>query len=126
MAYAKERTQAAISPASAVALGGGAGDVAATGSAITDAAQLNASINVVSAADGTKGVALTGGQPGDEVWVHNNAGSNLKVYPQSSAAKIVISGTSTGVAGAAVTVAANKGAIFKCQSSTQWLAILSA
>jgi len=126
MAYAKERMQGGTSAGQAVALGGGTGAVAATGSAITDAAALNASINVVSAADGTKGVALTGGQVGDEVWVHNNAASALKIYPQSSAASIVISGTSVGVAGAAISLAANKGCILKCQSVTQWLAVLSA
>ena len=126
MAYAKERLQSGISGPSAQALGGGAGTPAAAGSAITDATALSASINVVSAADGNKGVALTGGQPGDEVWIHNDSASNLKVYPQSSSAKIVISGTSTGAAGAAITLSANKGCILKCQTTTQWLAILSA
>lgn len=126
MAYAKERMQGGTSAGQSVALGGGTGTVTATGTAITDAAALNASINVVSGADGNKGVALTGGQTGDDVWVHNDSASVLKVYPQSTAAKIAISGTSTGSAGAAISLAANKACHLKCQSSTQWLAILSA
>lgn len=126
MAYAKEIMQGGQSAVGAIAIGGGTGTVTATGSAITDAAALSASINVVAGADGTKGVALTGGQVGDEVWVHNNAASGLKIYPQSTSASIVISGTSVGTAGAAITLAANKGCILKCQSSTQWLANLSA
>src|SRR3990167_8815824 len=56
--------------------------VAATGSASTDAAALNAGKNVVTASDGTKGVILPVAELDMEVVVLNTVSNqDLKVYP---------------------------------------------
>jgi hypothetical protein len=63
---------------------GTTGTVAATGSAQGDAAALTLGFNLVTAADGTKGVVLPAAVAGQVVHVKNAAGSTLKVYPASS------------------------------------------
>lgn len=123
MAYAKELT-GAFPPGQAVAIGGQYKAVTATGSAQSDAAVLTASMSVVAGADGTKGVILTG-QAGDEVWVFNNSGSTLKVYPPTGAA-IAVAGTGLGTGNAAFSQLTYKTTIYKCVTSTQWLANTSA
>lgn len=121
MAYAKELVGAALSPMTAGAIGGQYAAVTAAGSAQSDAATLGSSMAVVAGADGTKGVILLAGQPGDEVWVFNDSGSTLKVYPPSGAA-IAVAGTGLGSANAAFSQLTYKCTIYKCVTSTQWLA----
>ncbi len=123
MAYAKELT-GAFPPGQAAAVGGQYGAVVAAGSAQADATAINASMAMVTAADGTKGVILTG-QPGDEVWVFNNSASTLKVYPTTGAA-IAVVGTGVGTANSAFSQLTYKTTIYKCLTSTQWLANTSA
>jgi hypothetical protein len=125
MALANELVRVGISSGTAGGIGGQGATIAATGSAITDAAALTASIVIVSGADGTKGVYLTG-QVGDEVWVFNNAGSTLKVYGDSSSVAICVPGTGLGTAGTAFSHLTYKTAIYKKQSSTQWFVNVSA
>lgn len=120
MAYAKELT-GAFPPGQAVAMGGQYAAITAAGSAQTDATLIGSSMSVVAGADGTKGVILVAGQPGDEVWVFNNAGSTLKVYPPTGAA-IAVAGTGLGTANAAFSQLTYKTTIYKCLTSTQWLA----
>jgi predicted RecA/RadA family phage recombinase len=55
--------------------------VAATGSTAADAAQLIEGLNVVSAADATKGVLLPAATPGAEVVVKNTVAAVLKIWP---------------------------------------------
>jgi hypothetical protein len=117
MALAKELMGVGFSAGAASGIGGQYAAVAAAGSAQTDATALNAGMNMVTAADGTKGVILTG-QVGDEVWVFNNSGSTLKVYPPTGAA-ISVSGTGVGSANAAFSQLTYKPAIYKCFTSTQ-------
>lgn len=62
------------------------GSVAAAGSTQGTAALLLYSVNVVSGADGTKGVILDANKEGDIIFVQNAAASNLKIYPQSGGA----------------------------------------
>lgn len=123
MAYAKELT-GAFPPGQAAAVGGQYGAVVAAGSVQGDATAINASMAMVTAADGTKGVILTG-QPGDEVWVFNNSASTLKVYPTTGAA-IAVVGTGVGTANSAFSQLTYKTTIYKCLTSTQWLANTSA
>lgn len=125
MAYAKELMGVGFSGGQAGGVGGQYAAITAAGSTIADAAALTASNCVVSSADGTKGVILQG-QVGDEVTVFNNAGSTLKVYPQTSSVAISVAGTGLGTAGAAFSQLTYKCTTYKMVTSTQWLAITSA
>lgn len=125
MALAKERMGGGLSAGSAVALGGAHSTIAAAGSAQGDATLVGSSMCLVTAADGTKGVILPAGQPGDEITIFNNAGSTLKVYPPTSAA-ISVDGTGVGSVNAAFSQLTYKATSYKCFTSTQWVAITSA
>lgn len=124
MAYAKELVGVGMSPGTASGIGGTYGAVVATGSTQANAAAINASMAIVTAADGTKGAILTG-QVGDEVWVFNDSASTLKVYPPTGAA-IAVVGTGVGTVNAAFSQLTYKTTIYKCLTSTQWLANTSA
>jgi hypothetical protein len=124
MAYAKELVGVGLSPGTAAGIGGQYNAVTALGSAQSDAAPLTASMSIVASADGTKGVILQG-QVGDEVWVFNNSASTLKVYPPTGAA-ISVAGTGLGTGNAAFSQLTYKTTIYKCITSTQWLANTSA
>ncbi len=123
MAMAKEIMGGGFSGVAAQALGGGYAAITATGSVIGDAAPLTASMCVVASADGTKGVALSCAV-GDEVWVFNNSGSTLRVWPESAAA-ISVGGTGLGSAAAAFSQLTYKATLYKKVTSTQYLAITS-
>lgn len=125
MTMAKEVMGGGFSAGQALALGGGGQALAATGSTQADAAVVGASSVIVTAADGTKGVILPAAQPGDEIDIFNNAGSTLKVYPPSGAA-IAVNGTGLGSANAAFSHLTYKEVTYKCYSSTQWTANVSA
>lgn len=71
--------------------------IAAAGSAQGDATALPQPNNRVTGADGTKGVILPVGAPGDEILVANDANAVLKVYP-ASGLKIGVPGTSLSAA----------------------------
>lgn len=125
MALASELVGAGLSPGTASGIGGQGASIAATGSTITDAAKLTASVVIATGADGTKGVYLSG-QVGDEVWVFNNSASTLKVYGDASTVAITVVGTGLGTAGSAFSHLTYKTAIYKKQSSTQWFVNVSA
>lgn len=125
MAMAKELMGGGFSAGQAQALGGQGVSVAALGSVQGDGAPITASISIVTAADGTKGVTLPAGQVGDEIWLFNSSASTLKVYPPLSAA-ISVAGTGLGTVNAAFSQLTQKCTVYKCQSSTQWFAITSA
>lgn len=125
MAYATEMVNAGISAGSASAIGGQGASVAATGSTITDAARVTSSISIVTGADGTKGVYLSG-MIGDEVYLFNNAGSTLKVYGDTSSVAITVNGTGLGTGGTAFSHLTYKTVVYKKQSATQWFALVSA
>lgn len=124
MTTASERMRGGLSGGTAVALGGAGSTLAAAGSAQGDAAAILTSIVIVTGADGSKGVILPADSIGDDVWVFNNAGSTLKVYPNSGAA-ISVGGTGLGTADAAFSQLTNKASVYKRQSATQWFVITS-
>lgn len=124
MALAKELMGVGFSGGAARGLGGQYSAVTATGSAVGDAAPIGASMTIVGGADGTKGVILTG-QVGDELWVFNNSGSTLLVYPPTGAA-IAVVGTGLGTANTAFSQLTYKATAYKCLTSTQWIALTSA
>ena len=92
--------------------------VAATGSSNTDAAALSGGFNVVSAADGTKGVILAAPVAGTVVIVKNTVAAILKIYPNSGAAINGLTAT-TG----SYNIAASTSTILVAQSATQWYSI---
>lgn len=97
------------------------GAATAAGSAQTDAGALAYPHNVVSAADGTKGVVLPAGATGKVVTVYNSVATNgLKVYPPTSG---TING---GSANAAVTIEGKTLALFICDDGTNWSAMFTA
>ncbi len=92
--------------------------VTAAGSAIGDAAQLSQGLNVVTGADGTKGVILPTAVAGMQVYVKGVTAGVLKVYPKTGATINALS------ASAAISLASGATpAIFVASSSTQWYTI---
>ena len=89
--------------------------VTAAGSVIGDAAQLSQGINVVTGADGTKGVILPVAVPGMQVIVKGVTAGVLKVWPKTGAAINALS------ASAAMSLASGAiPATFVATSATQW------
>lgn len=92
--------------------------VTAAGSVIGDAAQLSQGLNVVTGADGTKGVILPVAVPGMQVIVKGVTAGVLKVWPQSGATINALS--------ASAALSMTTGAmplILVASSSTQWYTI---
>jgi len=95
--------------------------VVAAGSAQADAGALTGVVNVVSAADGTKGVVLPTAALGALVLVYNAVASNgLPVYP---AANDAING---GTADVAVTIEGKTLALFVATAADNWAAMFTA
>lgn len=91
--------------------------VAAAGSAQGDAGALTGEINVVSAADATKGVILPTAVAGMVIYVKNNVNAVLKVYPATGGAINAIA------ANGALSQAALTNAIYIATSATQWFSL---
>ncbi|MEI8017503.1 MAG: DUF2190 family protein [Schlesneria sp.] len=89
--------------------------VTPTGSTIADAAALNDGFNLVTGADGTKGVLLPTASPGRVVKVKNATAAVLKVWP--NAAGQAINALS---AGAALSMASLASADFQCVDGVTW------
>lgn len=118
MTMALEAMGGGLSAGAVIALGGRGATLAATGSVQGDGAVPAASINIVTGADGTKGITLPAMNLGDEVWIFNNSASTLKVYPPTGSA-ITVTGTGLGTANAAYSHLTFKTVMYKCQSATQ-------
>lgn len=88
--------------------------VAAAGSVQGDAALLVDGFNLVTAADGTKGVLLPAASAGRQVIVKNSSASALKVWPYSGDAINAIG------ADTAMSIAANTCPIFTAYNATTW------
>ena len=96
----------------------GVASVTAAGSAQSDAAQLYHGMNVVTGADGTKGVILPTAVPGMIVYLKGVTSGVLKVYGKTGAA---ING---GSANAALSLTTGlMPSIFIATSTTQWYTI---
>jgi hypothetical protein len=124
MALAKDLVST-LGPVAASANGGSvATAIAAAGSLQTDATTVNASIGIVTGADGTKGVILAMA-PGDSVTLVNSSASTLKVWPMTGAA-ISVPGTGLGSANASYAQTLWAVVTYTCISSTQILTNKSA
>lgn len=92
--------------------------VAAAGSVIGDAAALSQGINIVTGADGTKGVILPVAKAGMQVIVKGTTAGVLKIYPQS--------GSTINALSASAAMSLSSGAIpaiLVATSTTQWYTI---
>lgn len=89
--------------------------VTAAGSSASDAAQLSQGLNVVTGADGTKGVILPPAVPGMQVIVKGVTAGVLKIYP--------VTGSTINALSANAAISLASGAIpvtLVASSSTQW------
>lgn len=125
MGLSKDVMGGGFSAGQAAALNGNYVSIAATGSTITDAAPITASMVVITAADGTKGVKLVG-NVGDSMFVANSSASTLKVYPGSASESIWVPGTSAGTGGTAYSQTLWAVCEYIKVTSTQWLVQKSA
>lgn len=100
--------------------GGGASGLVAVGSSQTDALQLSASQNAITTSSASTGVKLQKTEAGNEVWIRNDSGQTITVYPFET------SGTTFNAAASSVTVATAKTAVFKALSATYWMSITTA
>ena len=125
MALSKDVMGAGFSAGQANALNGNYTTIAAAGSSITDATAVTASMTVVTAADGTKGVKLVG-NVGDSLFLANSSASTLKVYPGSASEAIWVPGSSAGTGGAAYSQTLWAVCEFVKVTATQWIVQKSA
>jgi len=88
--------------------------VAAAGSTQGDAAALAEGINVVSAADGTKGVILPTAVAGMVIIVKNTAAGALKIYPATGGAINAVA------ANGAYSITTRTSSLLGASSTTQW------
>ena len=103
-----------------VIAGNGATGLVAVGSSQADALQLSASQNAITTSSASTGVKLPKTEMGNEIWIRNDSGQTITVYPFET------SGTTFNAAAANVTVATAKTIVFKAVSSTYWISILTA
>jgi predicted RecA/RadA family phage recombinase len=92
--------------------------ITAAGSLISDAAQLTSGLNLVTGADGTKGVILPVAVPGAVVIIKGLTAGVLKVYPKASS---TINGLSAS--GALSVTTGLMPLTFIASSATQWYSL---
>ena len=93
----------------------------ATGTIITDALDLRATVNVITTTAAGTGVQLPSMMISDQCEVYNNGANALKIYPDQTTVAI-----NQGSPAASVSLATNTGMMFRKTSSTQIWAFLSA
>jgi hypothetical protein len=91
--------------------------VEAAGANQGNAAALSEGLNVVSAADGTKGVRLPTAVAGAVVIVKNTVAQILKIYPATGGAINAVS------ANGSLNIAASTSVILVASSATQWYSV---
>lgn len=122
MATAVDITRGGLSAGTARAINGQiATGLTAAGTTISDALDLNSSINVISTAAAGSGVQLPSMMLGDMVEVYNGGTGAMYVYPDQST--VAINQLS---AGAGVLLAPNTGLMVRKTTSTTAVAYLSA
>lgn len=100
--------------------GGGTAGLVAVGTNQATALQLPSSQNAITTSSASTGVKLQPTEQGNEVWIRNDSGQTITVYPFET------SGTTFNAAASSVTVATAKTIVFKALSSTYWMSILTA
>lgn len=100
--------------------GGGATGLVAVGTNAATALQLSASQNAITTSSASTGVKLQPTEMGNEVWIRNDSGQTITVYPFET------SGTTFNAAASTVTIATAKTMVLKAVSSTYWMTLLTA
>jgi hypothetical protein len=95
--------------------------VSAAGTAISDATDLTASINVVTTAAASSGVQLPNVQVGDSVEILNLGANAVTVYPDTTSNQI-----NALSAGSGFLLATNTAVVLRKFTSTRWAGFLSA
>lgn len=122
MALAKDIMLGGTSAGQAKAINGQVNSaVSAAGTTISDATQLDKTVNFLSTVASGTGVKLFNGDIGDDVYVYNGGANTATVYPHSSAG--IINQLS---AGAGVSLAQYTTAYFRRVTSTRWIVMMSA
>lgn len=106
--------------ATAAICGGGTTGLVAVGSSQTDALQLSVSQNTITTSSASTGVKLPTCETGSEIWIRNDSGQTITVYPKET------SGVTINAAAASVTLATAKTMVLKGMSATTWASITSA
>lgn len=121
-ALARDISRGGTSAMSAQAINGSvATGLTAAGTVITNALDLNATINVLSSVASGAGVQLYSMQVGDEMEVYNGGANQCLVYPDSATVAINQLSVGTGMV-----LPVNTGCKFRKVSATQIIAFLSA
>ena len=122
MATAIDIMRGGLSAGTAKAINGQvAPTVSGAGTAITDATDLRASINVVTTAAASSGVQLPNGEVGDEVEILNLGANALTVYPDTASNRI-----NALTAGSGFLLATNTAVKLRKYTTTRWIGYLSA
>lgn len=100
--------------------GGGTIGLVAVGTNQATALQLTTTANAITTSSASTGVKLPATEQGGEVWIRNDSGQTITVYPFET------SGTTFNAAASSVTIATAKTAVFRAVTSTYWLSILTA
>lgn len=93
--------------------GGGTSGLVATGTTAADALQLSTSMSRITTSSASTGVKLLPTEMGAEMWVRNDSGQTILVYPAT--------GSTINAAAASFSVATAKTAVFKADSATTWM-----
>lgn len=101
-------------------VGGGATGLVATGTNQATALQLSASQNAITTSSASTGVKLPVTEEGAEIWIRNDSGQTITIYPFET------SGTTFNAAASSVTIATAKTMVLKAVTSTYWITILTA
>lgn len=122
MAIASDIMKGGVPAFLARAIGGQVqSSVTAAGTTIGTAADLTASINVVTSAAASSGVQLPSVQIGDSVEILNLGANAVTVYPDSTSNRINALSTGTGFL-----LATNTAVVLRKFTSTRWAGFLSA
>jgi len=112
---------AGSSPLLATVISGtGAAGLVAVGTNAATALQLSYSQNAITTSSVSTGVKLPPTEQGNEIWIRNDSGQTITVYPFET------SGTTFNAAAASVTIATAKTMVLKAVTSTYWMTILTA
>lgn len=100
----------------------GTGDtgLVATGSTQADALQLSKSQNTITTSSASTGVKLPTCEMGNEIWIRNDSGQTIAVYPKETSGVTINAGASS------VNCATAKTMVLKAMSATTWASILTA
>ena len=122
MALALDIMKGGFSSGSAKAINGQVHPtVSAAGTAITDATDLRASINVVTTAAASSGVQLPNCEVGDEVEVLNLGANAVTIYPDTASNRI-----NNLTAGSGFLLATNTAVKLRKYTTSRWIGYLSA